>query len=106
MSVVHFSKDTFDTEALGAAGPVLVDFWAPWCGPCKMMAPVFHTVAEDMKDAISFFNVDVDENPGLAASNKVFSVPTLILYKDGVETSRSVGAISKYDLIDFINKNK
>ena len=55
---------------------------------------------------ISFFNVDVDENPGLAASNKVFSVPTLILYKDGVETSRSVGAISKYDLIDFINKNK
>ena len=70
-----------------------------------MMAPVFHTVAEDMKDEVSFFNVDVDENPGLAASNKVFSVPTLILYKDGVEVSRSVGAISKYDLIDFINKN-
>ena len=84
----------------------VADFSATWCGPCKMMAPVFHTVAEDMKDAISFFNVDVDENPGLAASNKVFSVPTLILYKDGVETSRSVGAISKYDLIDFINKNK
>lgn len=82
------------------------DFSATWCGPCKMMAPVFHTVAEDMKDEVSFFNVDVDENPGLAASNKVFSVPTLILYKDGVETSRSVGAISKYDLIDFINKNK
>ena len=83
----------------------VADFSATWCGPCKMMAPVFHTVAEDMKDEVSFFNVDVDENPGLAASNKVFSVPTLILYKDGVEISRSVGAISKYDLIDFINKN-
>ena len=96
--------DNFDE--IKSSKIAVVDFWATWCGPCKMMAPVFHTVAEDMKDEVSFFNVDVDENPGLAASNKVFSVPTLILYKDGVEVSRSVGAISKYDLIDFINKNK
>ena len=96
--------DYFDEIKLSKIA--VADFSATWCGPCKMMAPVFHTVAEDMKDGVSFFNVDVDENPGLAASNKVFSVPTLILYKDGVETSRSVGAISKYDLIDFINKNK
>ncbi|EDP25621.1 thioredoxin [Coprococcus eutactus] len=96
--------DNFDE--IKSSKIAVADFSATWCGPCKMMAPVFHTVAEDMKDATSFFNVDVDENPGLAASNKVFSVPTLILYKDGVEVSRSVGAISKYDLIDFINKNK
>ena len=93
--------DNFDE--IKSSKIAVADFSATWCGPCKMMAPVFHTVAEDMKDEV---NVDVDENPGLAASNKVFSVPTLILYKDGVETSRSVGAISKYDLIDFINKNK
>lgn len=96
--------DNFDE--IKACKIAVVDFSATWCGPCKMMAPVFHAVAEDMKDEVSFFSVDVDENSGLAASNKVFSVPTLILYKDGVEVSRSVGAISKYDLIDFIEKNK
>ena len=96
--------DNFDE--IKASKIAVADFSATWCGPCKMMAPVFHTVAEDMKDEVSFFSVDVDENPGLAASNKVFSVPTLILYKDGMEVSRSVGAISKYDLIDFIDKNK
>ncbi len=96
--------DNFDE--IKACKIAVADFSATWCGPCKMMAPVFHAVAEDMKDEVSFFSVDVDENSGLAASNKVFSVPTLILYKDGVEVSRSVGAISKYDLIDFIDKNK
>ena len=79
---------------------------ATWCGPCKMMAPVFHTVADELNGEVDFFSVDVDENPGLAAANKVFSVPTLILYKNGVEASRSVGAISKYDLLDFIEKIK
>ncbi len=96
--------DNFDE--IKACKIAVVDFSATWCGPCKMMAPVFHAVAKDIKDEVSFFSVDVDENSGLAASNKVFSVPTLILYKDGVEVSRSVGAISKYDLIDFIEKNK
>ena len=86
-------------EDIKACGVAVADFSATWCGPCKMMAPVFHTVAD-------FFSVDVDENPGLAAANKVFSVPTLILYKNGVEASRSVGAISKYDLLDFIEKIK
>lgn len=84
----------------------VADFSATWCGPCKMMAPVFHAVADDMGDEVDFYSVDVDENPGLAAANKVFSVPTLILYKDGVEASRSVGAISRSDLLDFIEKNK
>ena len=84
----------------------VADFSATWCGPCKMMAPVFHAVADEMGDEVDFYSVDVDENPGLAAANKVFSVPTLILYKDGVEASRSVGAISRSDLLDFIEKNK
>ena len=79
-------------EDIKACGVAVADFSATWCGPCKMMAPVFHTVADELNGEVDFFSVDVDENPGLAAANKVFSVPTLILYKNGVEASRSVGA--------------
>lgn len=93
-------------EDIKACGVAVADFSATWCGPCKMMAPVFHMVADELNGEVDFFSVDVDENPGLAAANKVFSVPTLILYKNGVEASRSVGAISKYDLLDFIEKIK
>lgn len=102
--VKEVKGDNFDD--IKACGVAVADYSATWCGPCKMMAPVFHTVADEMKGKVDFFSVDVDENPGLAAANKVFSVPTLILYKNGVEASRSVGAISKYDLLDFIEKNK
>ena len=93
-------------EDIKACGMAVADCSATCCGPCKMMAPVFHTVADELNGEVDFFSVDVDENPGLAAANKVFSVPTLILYKNGVEASRSVGAISKYDLLDFIEKIK
>lgn len=102
--VKEVKGDNFDD--IKACGVAVADYSATWCGPCKMMAPVFHTVADEMNGKVDFFSVDVDENPGLAAANKVFSVPTLILYKNGVEASRSVGAISKYDLLDFIEKNK
>lgn len=97
-------EDRFDD--IKESKVAVADFSATWCGPCKMMAPVFHAVADEMGDEVDFYSVDVDENPGLAAANKVFSVPTLILYKDGVEASRSVGAISRSDLLDFIEKNK
>lgn len=97
-------EDRFDDIKESKAA--VADFSATWCGPCKMMAPVFHAVADEMGDEVDFYSVDVDENPGLAAANKVFSVPTLILYKDGVEASRSVGAVSRSDLLDFIEKNK
>ena len=97
-------EDRFDD--IKESDVAVADFSATWCGPCKMMAPVFHAVADEMGDKVDFYSVDVDENPGLAAANKVFSVPTLILYKDGVEASRSVGAISRSDLLDFIEKNK
>ena len=106
MEIKHVKASEFNNEVLKADKPVLVDFWADWCGPCKMMAPVFHTVADELNGEVDFFSVDVDENPGLAAANKVFCVPTLILYKIGGDSSRSVGAISKYDLLDFIEKIK
>lgn len=97
-------EDRFDD--IKESKVAVADFSASWCGPCKMMAPVFHAVADEMGGKVDFYSVDVDENPGLAAANNVFSVPTLILYKDGVEASRSVGAISRSDLLDFIEKNK
>ena len=97
-------EDRFDD--IKESKVAVADFSATWCGPCKMMAPIFHAVADEMGDEVDFYSVDVDENPGLAAANKVFSVPTLILYKNGVEASRSVGAISRSDLLDFIEKNK
>ena len=84
----------------------VVDFSASWCGPCKMMAPAFHAVAEEKSDVADFFGADVDDNQDLAMSNKVFSVPTLIIYKAGVEVARSVGAISKTDLINFVESHK
>ena len=102
--VKEVKGDNFD--GIKACSAAVADFSATWCGPCKMMAPVFHSVAEEMNGEVDFFGVDVDENPGLAAANKVFSVPTLILYKNGVEAARSIGAISKNDLLDFIEKNK
>lgn len=83
----------------------VVDYSASWCGPCKMMAPVFHMVAEEMEGKAEFFSADVDDNSSLAAENKIFSVPTVIVYKNGVETDRSVGAIGKTELRDIVEKH-
>lgn len=103
--MVKIIKDDEFSE-VKSSGLAIVDFSASWCGPCKMMAPVFHTEADEYDGAVSFFSADVDDNPGLAVSNKVFSVPTLVIYKDGTEVARSVGAISKTDLKNFIESNK
>lgn len=83
----------------------VVDYSASWCGPCKMMAPVFHMIAEELEGKTAFFSADVDENPSLAVENKIFSVPTVIVYKNGVEADRSVGAIGKTELRDIVEKH-
>ncbi|MCQ4897083.1 thioredoxin [Anaerotruncus sp. DFI.9.16] len=104
MSVVHFSKDTFDTEALGAAGPVLVDFWAPWCGPCKMLGPIIEQLGEEMDGKAVIGKVDIDEEPDLAARYGVMSIPTVILFKNGEEAARMVGLQSKQALVRMIEE--
>ncbi|WP_308752986.1 thioredoxin [uncultured Anaerotruncus sp.] len=104
MSVVHFSKDTFDTEALGAAGPVLVDFWAPWCGPCKMLGPIIEQLGDEMDGKAVIGKVDIDEEPDLAARYGVMSIPTLILFKNGEEAARMVGLQSKQALVRMIEE--
>ena len=104
MSVVHFSKDTFDTEALGAAGPVLVDFWAPWCGPCKMLGPIIEQLGDEMDGKAVIGKVDIDEEPDLAARYGVMSIPTVILFKNGEEPARMVGLQSKQALVRMIEE--
>lgn len=85
-----FEKDVKDN-----AKPVVVDFWAEWCGPCKQLAPVFEKVADDLKDKIDFFKVNVDNNQDLAVNNGVQSIPTLVIFKDGEEVDRIIGNISE-----------
>ena len=90
MAVMTFTKDNFENEVLKADGPVLVDFWAAWCGPCKMMGPVVDQIAEEHKD-IKVGKLNIDEQPELASKYGVMSIPTLILFENGQPKDTSIG---------------
>lgn len=103
--IVHATDGTFDNEVLKANGPVLVDYWAEWCGPCKMIAPVLDQVAEDYADRLKVVKVDIDENQETAPKYGVRGIPTLMLFKDGDVQATKVGALSKSELTAFIDQN-
>lgn len=93
MSIVHLTEDTFDGAI--ASGKALVDFWAIWCGPCKMIAPVIEELAEEFSETVTVGKVDVDNEGTLASRFGVMSIPTVILFKDGVESQRFIGVQPK-----------
>ena len=103
MAVSKVSDDTFDAEVLKATGPVVVDFWAEWCGPCKMIAPALEEIAGQLGDKVKIVKLNVDENPNTAAKYGIMSIPTLMLFKNGEIASRQVGAAPKQKLQQWIN---
>jgi thioredoxin 1 len=105
MSVHHFTDANFQKEVLESSVPVLVDFWAQWCGPCKMIAPVLEDLAKEFHGRIKIGKVDVDTNPKTATSYGVMSIPTLIFFKNGKIMQQAVGAVTRNDLKRKIEAN-
>lgn len=101
MAVVHLNKDNFKTEVLDSKEPVLVDFWATWCGPCQMLGPVIEEVAGEVTD-VKICKLDVDENQELAKEYRVMSIPTLLVFKDGQIVKREVGAKPKDEILQML----
>lgn len=98
MAEVILNNDNFKAEVLDAKGLVLVDFWATWCGPCKMLAPTVSEIADEYEGKVKVCKLDVDQAMGIAMSYGVASIPTLILFKDGEIVKKSVGVISKTEI--------
>ena len=100
MSIIHINKDNFHQEVLNSEKPVLLDFWAPWCGPCRLMSPILDQLAEDRED-IKVAKVNVDEEPELAGEFRVYSIPTLAVLKDGQMVNQMVGARPKNQILSM-----
>ncbi|XXQ68378.1 thioredoxin TrxA [Neisseriaceae bacterium B1] len=101
--IVHVTDATFEAEVLQANVPVLLDFWAPWCGPCKMIAPVLDQLAEEFDGKVKIAKMNVDENQNIPAQFGVRGIPTLIVFKDGKPIANKVGALAKAQLEAFVN---
>ncbi len=98
----HVSDDTFESDVLKSQTPVIVDFWAEWCGPCRQIAPALEEIASEMADKVTIAKVNVDENPLTPSKYGVRSIPTLILFKNGEVASTKIGAIAKGKLVEWV----
>lgn len=104
-SVEKVSDQSFEQDVIKASAPVIVDFWAEWCGPCRMVGPILDEVSGDLGDKVKIVKLNVDENPETASKYGIMSIPTLLLFKDGVIASRQVGAAPKAKLVQWINNS-
>lgn len=105
MSIVQLSDDNFDEEVLKCSQPVLVDYWAEWCGPCKSIAPLLSEVAEEFSDSLKVAKLNIDDNPKTPPTYGIRGIPTLMLFKDGEVKSTKVGALTKAQLTSFLDEN-
>ncbi len=103
MAIVHVTTDSFEKEVMQADKPVLVDFWASWCGPCRMLAPVIDQLGDELED-VKVCKVDVDSEPSLATKFGVMSIPTLMVFKDGQTVESSLGVQSKATILKMLGK--
>jgi len=101
MSVINVTKNNFESEVLNSDKPVLLDFWAPWCGPCRMVAPIIDEIAQEDK-SIKVCKINVDEQPELAMKYGVMSIPTLMVVKQGKVVNKSVGAKNKVSIMSMV----
>ncbi len=101
MSVLEFTSSDFEKEVLQSEKPVLVDFYADWCGPCKMLAPIVDEIAEENQD-IKVCRINIDENQDLAVEYGIMSIPTLVVIKNGKEVSRTVGVVGKKEILELV----
>lgn len=102
MRVTELNKDNFEKEVMEANVPVLIDFWASWCGPCRMMSPVIEKIAEEMGDKLKVCKVNVDENHELAEKYEIMTIPAFIVMKNGAEAGRTIGVQPKEDILKLI----
>jgi len=106
MSDIKYVSDaTFESDVLKSNGPVLVDYWAEWCGPCKMIAPILDEVAGEYKGRLTIAKLNVDENQAVPAKYGIRGIPTLMLFKNGAVADTKVGALSKSQLTAFLDRN-
>jgi thioredoxin 1 len=104
MATVKVTDDSFDSDVLKAQGPVLVDFWAEWCGPCKQIGPALEEIAGEMNGRIAIAKINIDENPGTPSRYGVRGIPTLMVFKDGKVAATKVGAMPKSKIVEWLNE--